>query len=95
MRRRGPNKKLTMAARGAARGNRETEQLRENIKDQLNRLLTQVEDLEELKDEFEPDGTAWRSTLRRDLCPGHNYYCCGLLWIIQNMKRPNGRHMKC
>ena len=40
----------------ATRGKRETEQLRGNISDQLNRLLTQVEDLEELKDEFEADG---------------------------------------
>jgi ribosomal protein L1 len=31
------------------RGKFETEQLKENIKAQLNRLLTQLEDLEELK----------------------------------------------
>ena len=37
------------------RGKKETEQLRANISDQLNRLLTQVEDLEVLKDEFELD----------------------------------------
>jgi hypothetical protein len=81
-----PNKKLTMAARGAARGNRETEQLRENIKDQLNRLLTQVEDLEELKDEFEPDGTAWRSTLRRDLSGTQLL----LLWIYRIRRDQTG-----
>jgi len=37
----------------AARGIHETDMLKENIDDQLNRLLTQLEDLEELKDEFE------------------------------------------
>jgi hypothetical protein len=51
-----------MAARaGKSRGDAETAQLRENIKDQLNRLLTQVEDLEELKDEFEADGSSANS----------------------------------
>mmetsp|Transcript_27418 Transcript_27418/g.38774 ORF Transcript_27418/g.38774 Transcript_27418/m.38774 type:complete len:190 (+) Transcript_27418:31-600(+) len=36
-----------------ARGKHETAILKANIDDQLNRLLTQLEDLEELKDEFE------------------------------------------
>ena len=34
----------------ASRGKHETELLRMNIEDQLNRLLTQLEDLDELKD---------------------------------------------
>lgn len=34
------------------RGKYETELLRSNINDQLSRLLTQLEDLEELKEEF-------------------------------------------
>jgi len=37
----------------ASRGKAETDLLRSNIKDQLDRLFTQLEDLEELKDEFE------------------------------------------
>jgi len=38
-----------------AKGKHETLLLRANIQDQLNRLLTQLEDLEELKDEFTED----------------------------------------
>ena len=34
----------------STRGNVEQEMLKANIDDQLNRLLTQLEDLEELKD---------------------------------------------
>lgn len=41
-----------MADAGQSRGKHETELLRMNIKDQLNRLLTQLEDLDELKEEF-------------------------------------------
>jgi|EP00933_Yihiella_yeosuensis_P081373 cell fate (sporulation/competence/biofilm development) regulator YlbF (YheA/YmcA/DUF963 family) len=37
------------------KGNAETLMLKANITDQLNRLLTQLEDLEELKDELEAD----------------------------------------
>lgn len=41
-----------MAANLTAKGKAETQILRENINDQLNRLFTQLEDLEELKEEF-------------------------------------------
>jgi len=41
-----------MAADLTAKGKAETQILRENINDQLNRLFTQLEDLEELKEEF-------------------------------------------
>lgn len=34
----------------STRGKHETDMLKANIDDQLNRLLTQLEDLEELKD---------------------------------------------
>ncbi len=37
----------------ALRGKFETEQLRKNIKNQLDRLLMQLEDLEKFKDEFD------------------------------------------
>jgi len=37
----------------ANRGQAETEKLRSNVEDQLNRLLSQLEDLEELKDELD------------------------------------------
>jgi len=39
---------------GGGRGKAETDLLRGNIKDQLDRLFTQLEDLDELKSEFEP-----------------------------------------
>lgn len=38
----------------SARGDSETTQLRNNIQSQLNRLLTQLRDLEELKDDMDP-----------------------------------------
>jgi hypothetical protein len=37
------------------RGNHETLRLKTNIEDQLNRLLTQLQDLEENRDDFEPE----------------------------------------
>ena len=39
----------------ANRGQAETEKLRSNIEDQLNRLLSQLEDLEELKEDLDED----------------------------------------
>jgi hypothetical protein len=39
----------------ASRGKDETAKLRTNIQDQLNRLITQLQDLEELREEMEPD----------------------------------------
>jgi hypothetical protein len=39
-----------MQGESQSRGKYETEQLKDNITAQLNRLLTQLEDLEELKD---------------------------------------------
>ncbi|KAJ3441002.1 protein lzic [Anaeramoeba flamelloides] len=38
-----------------SRGTFETEKLKSNVKDQLNRLLGQLEDLEEMRDELEED----------------------------------------
>jgi len=38
----------------ASRGKEETAKLKANIQDQLNRLITQLQDLEEMKDEMEP-----------------------------------------
>lgn len=43
----------------ASRGKHETELLRMNIEDQLNRLLTQLEDLDELKDGKEEEEVGW------------------------------------
>ena len=37
----------------ATRGTKESEQLRKNVEDQLNRLLQQLQDLEEMKDDME------------------------------------------
>jgi uncharacterized membrane protein YgaE (UPF0421/DUF939 family) len=39
----------------ASRGKDETVKLRANIQDQLNRLITQLQDLEELREEMEAD----------------------------------------
>jgi hypothetical protein len=39
----------------SSRGQQETDRLRTNIQDQLNRLVSQLEDLEEMKDEMDPD----------------------------------------
>jgi hypothetical protein len=39
----------------AGRGTSETAKLRENIEGQLNRLLTQLQDLEEMRDELDAD----------------------------------------
>jgi hypothetical protein len=39
----------------ANRGKQETEKLQKNIEDQLNRLLSQLEDLEELKADLAED----------------------------------------
>ncbi len=38
----------------ASRGDRETTKLKQNLQDQLDRLVQQLADLEEMKDEFEP-----------------------------------------
>lgn len=38
-----------------SRGNEETKKLKANVEDQLNRLLTQLQDLEDLKDELDPE----------------------------------------
>eukprot|EP00823_Brevimastigomonas_motovehiculus_P004198 TRINITY_DN2708_c0_g1_i1.p1 TRINITY_DN2708_c0_g1~~TRINITY_DN2708_c0_g1_i1.p1 ORF type:complete len:190 (-),score=67.70 TRINITY_DN2708_c0_g1_i1:55-624(-) len=48
-----------------SRGKYETELLRQNIKDQLDRLFTQLEDLEELKDEF--SDTEYKDTKQETL----------------------------
>jgi hypothetical protein len=37
------------------RGSHETQRLKANIEDQLNRLLTQLQDLEDNRDDFEPE----------------------------------------
>ena len=39
----------------ASRGDLETTKLKANIEDQLNRLLTQLSDLEEMRDELDVD----------------------------------------
>ena len=39
----------------ATRGKSETAKLVENLRDQLNRLIAQLQDVEELKDELDPD----------------------------------------
>jgi hypothetical protein len=39
----------------AGRGNAETQRLKANIEDQLNRLLTQLQDLEDMQDDFTED----------------------------------------
>lgn len=41
------------------RGKAETEKLRSNVEDQLNRLLSQLEDLEELKEELDEAEYKW------------------------------------
>jgi ElaB/YqjD/DUF883 family membrane-anchored ribosome-binding protein len=38
-----------------SRGKQETDKLTTNIQDQLNRLVSQLEDLEEMKDEMDED----------------------------------------
>ncbi|KAJ5076955.1 protein lzic [Anaeramoeba ignava] len=39
----------------SSRGKQETEKLKKNIEDQLNRLLNQLQDLEELKEDLDQD----------------------------------------
>ena len=39
----------------ASHGSEETEKLKENLQEQLNRLLTQMSDLEELREELDDD----------------------------------------
>jgi len=50
---------------GPSRGKHETELLRITIEDQLKRLLTQLQDLDELKEEFEE--SEWQSTREETL----------------------------
>lgn len=40
---------------GRDRGNHETQRLKANIEDQLNRLLTQLQDLEDNRDDFDEE----------------------------------------
>lgn len=51
----GKKKNKTKQENMANRGQAETEKLRSNVEDQLNRLLSQLEDLEELKEELDED----------------------------------------
>jgi len=39
----------------ASRGDAETQQLRHNVEDQLKRLITQLQDIEEMKEELDED----------------------------------------
>ena len=50
--RRAPHTKMSAMA-GSSRGDFETQQLRANVEEQLQRLLTQLEDLDELRDEMD------------------------------------------
>ena len=55
--RRAPLTKMSAMA-GSSRGDFETQQLRANVEEQLQRLLTQLEDLDELRDERRAAATA-------------------------------------
>ena len=52
----------------ASRGQAESELLRSNVEDQLNRLLSQLEDLEELKDDLDEDEYKGAHGLRVHSC---------------------------
>jgi len=49
----------------ASRGKQETAKLQANIQDQLNRLITQLQDLEEMREELEPE--EYRETKKETL----------------------------
>ena len=55
------------AMAGSSRGDFETQQLRANVEEQLQRLLTQLEDLDELRDEMDDGSTRRRAETMQQL----------------------------